>query len=674
VQATTLNGVNSFWLRVRIASGNYGEEASYQRDTSGGYTVVPASFIPPLINSIAIEYSVNTLLSSPDAIATYNNFSYQFLSPISSGSSTLFEPFTPFTPIADAQPTLYLGFSLPPKRSTFPNRTLSLYFHLAQVLYQPHSNTSSSSFSSRSPTRLIWEYCSSTNQQWEKLIVQDDTATLTRSGVVEFLPPADFVATQDFNQATPLYWLRVYCDRESSQFACAPQLNRILLNTTIAIQAATIANEILSSSDGTPNQTFQTMRSPILVGEYLEVREPDIPSAEEQAALQKIDGKDAITVIRDTTGRPLEIWVRWQAMPDFYGSGPRDRHYVIDRITGTLSFGDGVNGMIPPIGTNNLRMRRYQTGGGTAGNQSANAIVQLRTTIPYVATVTNPEPATGGADAQTIDSVIQQAPRTVRHGGRAVTFEDYEDLAMQATPAVARAKCVPLLNLYADPEAIQNAPVQLDQNNAIAFSGKAPGQVSIIIVPRSSDPQPIPSMALIAQVQDYLETYAIATATIWVVGPLYVEVSVTADIVPTSLDIANAVEQAVQQALIDFLHPLTGGFDRKGWAFGRLPYKSDFYRLLESIPGVDRVRFLQISPDITNPASIQPEVQAKLDTQRFLVFCGDRTITLSFDSDIAPMALARQRINSLAHSESPLKRTIKNFESVLTDFSYQPGT
>jgi hypothetical protein len=32
----------------------------------------------------------------------------------------------------------------------------------------------------------------------------------------------------------------------------------------------------------------------------------------------------------------------------------------------------------------------------------------------------------------------------------------------------------------------------------------------------------------------------------------------------------------------------------------------------------------------------------------------------------------RQEINSLAHSESPLKRTVETVESISMDFSYQP--
>ena len=42
----------------------------------------------------------------------------------------------------------------------------------------------------------------------------------------------------------------------------------------------------------------------------------------------------AVTTVADASGRLREIWVRWHEVTDFYASGPRDRHYVLDRFTG----------------------------------------------------------------------------------------------------------------------------------------------------------------------------------------------------------------------------------------------------------------------------------------------------------------------------------------------------
>jgi predicted phage baseplate assembly protein len=322
------------------------------------------------------------------------------------------------------------------------------------------------------------------------------------------------------------------------------------------------------------------MNTPVLTGQYLQVREPERPATEERAVLEKEEGKDAITEeIDEETGRPKETWVRWHEVPDFFGSGPRDRHYVVNHITGEIGFGDGLRGLVPPAGVGNIRLARYRTGGGEAGNRPENTITQLKTTIPHIDTVTNAEPASGGADAEPLESLVRRAPRTLRHRGRAVTVEDYQDLAMLASPRVARAKCVPLRDLAIDPDAAVNAP----------------GKISLIVVPRSQDAKPVPTIELIGRVQTYVDERRVATADLVIVGPEYIRVAIEAEIAVETLEGASDVRHQVMATLSRFLHPLTGGLSGEGWDFGRKPYKSDLFALIEAIPGVDHVRTLDVN-------------------------------------------------------------------------------
>ncbi len=701
----TVNGVEDFWLRVRIVAGNYGEEARYERidpppnPPASEYRFIEATFAPPSISSISVSYELDQE-EQPEVILTDNDFVY------SENLVGIFnEPnqsFAPFESGRDIKPTLYLGFTLPPGRTDFPNRTISLFNRVADFKYGekliPISPTQSKMFGapgsnvthkfwltnaatesvnfglsilgtrsrlgativpesldieageaqevevqvtipeneppnssergflqltpSNEPSviysatfetfaapeltaseriQLSWRYWNGT--EWNQLTVRDDSENFTRPGLVEFLPPADITPREEFGLSSR-HWLRVQW--EEGDYIIEPRLQQLLPNTIMAAQTVTIRNEILGSSIGSENQTFQTVRAPVLEGQHLEVRELELPSAEEQAVLQREEGKEAIPSL-DSTEQSQEIWVRWHEVLDFYGSGPRDRHYVLNHLTGEIQFGNGLNGLIPPIGTGNLRMARYQTGGGTAGNKTAGTIVQLKTTVPYVERVTNPEAATGGAEAETLDSLRDRMPRTLRHRGRAVTLEDYEDLAKQASPAVARAKCIPLRNLAEAPlgEVLK------------------PGDISIIIVPRSTDAKPLPSLELIDRVQSSLKANGTPTANVSVVGPLYVSVNVRAEIALAALEGASAVEQRVYQTLDRFLHPLTGGLDGTGWDFGREPYKSDFYALIESVPGVDHIRTLNLTP-IEDQADVRK-------TDHFLVCSGQHNISLVFE-------------------------------------------
>jgi hypothetical protein len=79
-------------------------------------------------------------------------------------------------------------------------------------------------------------------------------------------------------------------------------------------------------------------------------------------------------------------------------------------------------------------------------------------------------------------------------------------------------------------------------------------------------------------------------------GPSYVEVSVAADVVAVEAATSvSAVESAASDAVAAFLHPLTGGSEAGGWAFGELPCLAELYALLESVSGVDHVRSLSVT-------------------------------------------------------------------------------
>jgi hypothetical protein len=629
LQPVTINGIESFWVRVRISNGNYGKEGGYKenRENPSGFQFDFPTFRPPLIKSLKVSYRLVTADKVPEHIVTYNDFTYQH---IPTNQEVLpFKPIDSISPsvITRPLPTLHFGFSLPVNRKTFPNRTLSLYFKLAESLYIPRTSGTPTA----TPIGLIWEYWHSQTNRWETLRPQDDTKSLTHEGLVEFLPSTSFAAKIDFNLQQPCYWLRVRWQLPDNQLnsevplPSAPKLSRILLNTMLATQTVTVEDEILGSSNGSSQQVFSINQTPILPGQQLVVREVEEPSAIDRPTIGREEGRDAISITRDLTGRPQEIWVRWHEVPDFYGSGSRDRHYVLDHLTGELRFGNGINGKIPPPGTGNLRMAQYRTGGGIRGNCPEGQIVQLKTTIPYIDSVTNPSAAMGGADAESIESLLDRAPRQIRHGDRAVTLEDYEDLAIVASPAVARAKCFPLLNLNQAPFDIQTS---------IEQPPKAIGTVSVMIVPRSNETKPVPSLELIDRVQTCLETHSIPTAKIAVVGPLYIRVEVVARIAVASLEGISHLEYAIQQTLTQFLHPLTGGPDKTGWVFGRTPHRSDFYALLESIAGVDHLRSLTVMREADPlPEDLpmteqqkQQNTERHLNTKRFLVYSGTHTI------------------------------------------------
>src|SRR5439155_21185086 len=62
-----------------------------------------------------------------------------------------------------------------------------------------------------------------------------------------------------------------------------------------------------------------------------------------------------------------------------------------------------------------------------------------------------------------------------------------------------------------------------------------------------------------------------------------------------------------REALERFLHPLHGGPDSTGWAFGRDVFLSELFAALEELPGVEHVRSLAFQPTVSAlPLTFKP--------------------------------------------------------------------
>jgi hypothetical protein len=119
-------------------------------------------------------------------------------------------------------------------------------------------------------------------------------------------------------------------------------------------------------------------------------------------------------------------------------------------------------------------------------------------------------------------------------------------------------------------------------------------------------------------VKDALVRQMAPTLQCWVAGPDWMRVAVSADVVPVSFEDAADVQATILTQLAAFLHPLTGGLKGEGWAFGRRPYRSDLYQVIERIAGVDHVRWLTVAE--------APEGEIRAD--RFLVYSGEHSVVM----------------------------------------------
>jgi len=176
---------------------------------------------------------------------------------------------------------------------------------------------------------------------------------------------------------------------------------------------------------------------------------------------------------------------------------------------------------------------------------------------------------------------IRATVLAVRKRYRAVTAGDYEVLALEADPRVARARSVP--------ERYLNAGTEQERQAA------KPGYVSLVIVARSQDPfAPLPQ-DLVDSVFNYLDPRRLVTTRLSVNSPIYAPVLFQA-VVARQKDVpADALQQRIQTAVTSYLHPLTGGLEGEGWPFGRDVYLSEIFSLLERLPGIDYIPEIRLA-------------------------------------------------------------------------------
>jgi predicted phage baseplate assembly protein len=435
---------------------------------------------------------------------------------------------------------------------------------------------------------LVWE-CSLGDGQWQEVQPsirrgeKDTTGGLNnRQGSMVFYLPLSVRPDQVHGRSA--YWLSCRLEpRHEGQgmYTESPRVRAIqayaLGATTVATHAVIVQDEALGFSTGEPGQVFHLRQAPTLAlrpGEQVEVEE-----------------------LREGEIVP----VAWQRVPDFATSDRYDRHFCLDEASGELCFGPSVRqpdgsvrqyGRIPEAGRR-VRMSQYRYGGGFSGNVPAGKIQVMRSAVPYVDRVVNLKRAEGGRDQESLEEVMMRARRELRAQQRAVTAEDFENLTLGASRAVARVKC--------------QTPAGDGRKAGDDQTPLPPGMLELLVVPsayeslRAGDLSKLSLEPYLQQeIRAHLDQYRLLTTTLHVREPDYLGVQVSADIVVSEFSQPDAVRLAVVEGLRELLSPLALGHGRAGsgdilgpdwdgWPFGRDLYVSEIYSLIQQVPGVKHV-------------------------------------------------------------------------------------
>lgn len=528
-----VNNEEHYWLRVRLVTKDFATGGVYVKDENDNWIWKFTSKVQtPEVEKIRIKYE--SLKMPPENCCVYSNFAWknikQFLKSDSNKEVSIFNLDT------NTYPALYLGFD-----DVFPKGESSIYFRINENIGYERKNI----FENLNNKALIfnkgnrevsirWEYFDGT--KWQQLSVSDKTDSFHESGFVDFQVPEDIQLAENFGNN--LYWFRV--SLISGSFESVPVVKDVLLNSVYVKNEKTYENEILGSGTGAPGQSVFIAHKDILKGSVLYVDEGSIPSANEVEMIKDDVNDEPYFVDGD------KVWVRYKEVENFYASTPFSRHYVIDYSNGKVQFGDGSKGVNPPKGKFNIMMKSYHTGGGTIGNVAKNTIQGLLQGIPFISGCTNPFPAEGGADMEGIDSLKARAAGAFKSLQRAVTTEDFQWIAREASSSVGRSYCLKKRN---------------EKN-----------EVCTVIIPvrpngYSYESKLVPSRELIRRVREYLDERKIVGTPICVQGPVYKDFNVTLALTFKS-DVFDEgiVKQKIENQLRKYFDCLEGD-NGDGWPF-----------------------------------------------------------------------------------------------------------
>lgn len=312
--------------------------------------------------------------------------------------------------------------------------------------------------------------------------------------------------------------------------------------TVNAAQGYSVAGETVGISSGTPSQKFTLFQTPV------------------------VDGSVVIYV--DEGNGPLP-WIYFQRLVDAFST---DTAYTLSTDSNgvvTVTFGEGVNGRVPNPGA--TITAAYLVGGGVLGNVAAHTLTNLNTAVSGVLSVTNPQAASGGADAESLDHIRIHAPLSITAINRAVSLDDYAALVLNI-PSVAKASAVATyynaVNIYVHPagDFFSDTPTLQNRVNVLAPS------ITNTNLTGYMDDKKMITVSIQVLAPQYNKAGVLSTG--------YVPIDITGTIQVLPQYHQNTVQQAALAAVQNLL--LFSSVD-----FGYRVTVSSVYHALQMVEGVD---------------------------------------------------------------------------------------
>ena len=583
-----VNAELNSWIRGRIVT------------VANPYSI-DAVYYSPFVHSMKMSYMYENVNIYPNHFYTYNNLDWKsYTAELKSGGMTV----RPFQPLHGYQPTVWFGFHTPPERGPI---------HLFVDLI-------SRNWTAAEIPHVQWEYLKAVggSTQWQPLVVSDETQSFSRSGTVQFVGPRDFARSKQFGKEQ--YWIRAV-NRDTRNYIAneqeyEPLIRDIHLNTVRVLQQVTVDHELpayIGGYDVAQEQaaSYYALSLKPVISERVWVDETSRISTHELEELQRYQ-PHLPDLKLDSEGNILQVRVEYEEVEHFLHSKPTDRHYNVDRALGRITFGDDQAGRAASIQGTDMVKVSYVSGGGAIGNVEKGSISTLQNAIAFIESASNINHAAGGCDAGSVNEAIERGTKLFAHRGRAVLAEDFEWITRSIHPNIAKVKCL--------------------ANNNIKMQ-KEIGALTIVVLPYTGHGQNTHFLELKKKVEQRLLSVAASSIAfpnkLQVIETVYVEIGVRATVWVRNMDDVVHVERELQSKLSQYLNPITGNNDGRGWEIGQKIHPSMFYALMKSVGPVVHIPQLLLEAyktELGQRVELNPDKLYELPHS--IIVSGDHHITV----------------------------------------------
>lgn len=481
--------------------------------------------------------------------------------------------------------------------------------------------------------RTVWEFFAEDgiSGQWLPLDptkgeITDDTRAFTLNGSIRMCVPAPMRAGIVGGVKAKLYYVR--CRIDAGQYDAAPLMQDVAFNAARVEQKVAADSRMRIAPDavvtGTAPKPGDSVTFRIKLDAQARISELDFgggapgdpsffvlayqPAGPAEGLLHVeaayLGSTNALPLQTFTLPAGLALardfalftlldagWTAWARRDDFDASTAGATDVVLDTTFGAVSFGDGEHGLVASQAS--LVFALYSSTAADAGNVAAHTIASLHcsphnralfkdqwdSVRAQVTLVDNSLATRGGAPAETVDQAAWRAIQSLESTDRAVTLAEYEKLAL-ATPGAHVARATALANFH---------------DHFPCF--KAPGVITVVLVPFLPLGRPSPSRALLNSVFAYLNRRRVIGTRVNMTAPQYVEVGVQAKVQAARGTDKAALQTRIVNRLNQYLDPLTGGEAGIGWPLGRWVFRSEILSVIAEVDGVDHVTNLSFVVD-----------------------------------------------------------------------------